>query len=51
MSTAPGMMSRERQSRVAISPSIMTSMGAGKLNSTRRTARREASGCWMCVPS
>src|SRR5580704_494339 len=49
--TAAGMISRQRIERVAISPSIMTSIGAGKLNSTRRTERREASGCWMCVPS
>src|SRR5260370_2198795 len=50
-STAPGMMSSERHRRVAISPSIMTSTGVGSLNSTRRTARREASGCWIGVPS
>jgi len=43
-SSAPGMMSRERHCRVAISPSIITSTGSGKLNSTRRTARREARG-------
>src|ERR1700737_442068 len=50
-SKAPGITSSERHLRVAISPSIMTSMGSGKLNSTWRTARREASGCWTCVPS
>src|SRR5712664_1060880 len=50
-STAPGMMSSERIASVAISPSIITSIGAGKLNSTQRTARREANGCRMCVPS
>src|SRR6266446_6311231 len=50
-SRAPGRMSSERIARAAISPSIMTLTGEFRLNSTRRTARREASGWWMCVPS
>src|SRR5436309_61507 len=44
-STAAGRMSSARHSTLTTSPSIMTSMGAASLNSTWRTARREASGC------
>src|SRR6266852_1318463 len=44
-STAAGTTSSERHSSVATSPSIMMSTGAAALNSTWRTARREASGC------
>src|SRR5690349_5235312 len=51
MSTAAGMISSERISRLAISPSIITSTGAGRLNWTQRTARRSARGCWICMPS
>src|SRR5258708_1176385 len=50
-STAAGTTSSERHCSVATSPSIMTSTGAASLNSTWRTARREANGCLMCVPS
>src|SRR5262249_12717099 len=50
-STAPGRMSMDLHSSVSISPSIRMSTATGKLNSTWRTARREASGCWVCVPS
>src|SRR5216684_424390 len=46
-STAAGTTSSERHCSVATSPSIMTSTGAASLNSTWRTARREASGCWI----
>src|SRR6266849_1572499 len=46
-STAAGTISSERHCSVATSPSIMTSTGAASLNSTWRTARREASGCWI----
>ena len=44
-STAAGRTSSARHSTVITSPSIMTSTGAASLNSTWRTARREASGC------
>ncbi len=44
-STAAGRTSSDRHSTVTTSPSIMTSTGAAALNSTWRTARREASGC------
>src|SRR5882672_11693377 len=50
-STAARTTSSERHSSVATSPSIITSTGAASLNSTWRTARREASGCLMCEPS
>src|SRR6266702_4684786 len=43
-STAAGRTSSARHSTVTTSPSIMTSTGAASLNSTWRTARREASG-------
>src|SRR5205823_4093018 len=42
---AAGRTSSARHSTVITSPSIMTSTGAASLNSTWRTARREASGC------
>src|SRR6266478_4541632 len=45
ISTAAGTTSSDRHASVATSPSIMTSTGAPSLNSTWRTARREASGC------
>src|SRR6267154_1786449 len=50
-STAAGTTSIARHSTVTTSPSTITSTGAASLNSTWRTARREASGCLMCEPS
>src|SRR6266852_1045802 len=47
ISTAAGTTSSVRHASVATSPSIMTSTGAPSLNSTWRTARREASGCFI----
>src|SRR5579864_3185045 len=42
---APGSTSSSWQCRVRTSPSTMTSTGASRLNSTRRTALRSAIGC------
>src|SRR6266480_4587055 len=50
-SSAEGIISSDRHSSLATSPSIMMSTGSATLNSTWRTARREASGWWTCEPS
>src|ERR1700744_1280715 len=50
-SRADGRISSALHVNETISPSTITSTGIGILKSTWRTERRDASGCWMCVPS
>src|ERR1700722_11458118 len=49
-SNAEGRISSDLQSRCRLSPSTITFTGRLRLNSTRFTPARAASGCLICVP-